>query len=325
MSYDIVLSHLEKKIMNKGNQKILDTVEKTYLKIDLPNIRVGDTVTLGGEIREGEKTRVQAYEGVVIRQRNSGLSQAITMGPVVMQGIGIERYCPIQNIEIKCSSKVCRSKLYHSSGLFGRALRLRQRFRIFLTKDIVLSHLEKKIMNKGNQKILDTVEKTYLKIDLPNIRVGDAVSLGVETREGFRIFLTKNMSYGIILSDLEKKIMNKGNQKILDTVEKPYLNIDLPNIRVGDTVRLGVEIREGEKTRVQAYEGVVISQRNSGLSQTITVRRVMQGIGIERCFPIHSTKIKNIEIKRSSKVRRSKLYYLRGLSGKATRLKQRFT
>ena len=250
--------------MNKDNQKILDTVEKTYLKIDLPNIRVGDTVTLGGEIREGEKTRVQAYEGVVIRQRNIGLSQAITMGPVIMQGIGVERYCPIQNIEIKCSSKVCRSKLYHSSGLFGKALRLRQRFRIFLTKDIVLSHLE-------------------------------------------------------------KKIMNKGNQKILDTVEKPYLNIDLPNIRVGDTVRLGVEIREGEKTRVQAYEGVVISQRNSGLSQTITVRRVMQGIGIERCFPIHSTKIKNIEIKRSSKVRRSKLYYLRGLSGKATRLRQRFT
>ena len=70
-------------------------------------------------------------------------------------------------------------------------------------------------MNKDNQKILDTVEKTYLKIDLPNIRVEDAVSLGVETREGFRIFLTKNMSYGIILSDLEKKIMNKGNQKIV--------------------------------------------------------------------------------------------------------------
>jgi len=143
--------------MNKDNQKILDTVEKTYLKIDLPNIRVGDTVRLGGEIREGEKTRVQAYEGVVISQRNSGLSQTITVGPV-MQGIGIERYSPIQNIEIKRSSKVCRSKLYYSSGLFGRALRLRQRFRIFLTKsisyDIVLSHLEKKIMNKGNQKIL---------------------------------------------------------------------------------------------------------------------------------------------------------------------------
>ena len=114
--------------------------------------------------------------------------------------------------------------------------------------------------------------------------------------------------------------MNKDNQKILDTVEKTYLKIDLPNIRVGDTVRLGGEIREGEKTRVQAYEGVVISQRNSGLSQTITVGPVMQGIGIERYSPIQ-----NIEIKRSSKVRRSKLYYLRGLSGKATRLRQRFT
>jgi large subunit ribosomal protein L19 len=115
-----------------------------------------------------------------------------------------------------------------------------------------------------------------------------------------------------------------NNTALLNKVESEYLKSDLPNVRVGDTVRLGVEIKEGAKTRTQAYEGVVISQKNSGLNKTITVRRVMQGIGVERCFLIHSPKIQSIEIKRSSKVRRSKLYYLRELSGKATRLKQRF-
>ena len=120
----------------------------------------------------------------------------------------------------------------------------------------------------------------------------------------------------------EKNKIN--NTVLLNKVESEYLKEDLPNVRVGDTVRLGVEIREGKKTRIQAFEGVVISQKNSGINKTITVRRVMQGIGVERCFLLHSPKIKTIEIKRSSKVRRSKLYYLRELSGKATRLKQRF-
>ena len=120
----------------------------------------------------------------------------------------------------------------------------------------------------------------------------------------------------------EKNKIN--NTALLNKVESEYLKENLPNVRVGDTVRLGVEIREGKKTRTQAYEGVVISMKNSGIKKTITVRRVMQGIGVERCFLLHSPKIKDIEIKRSSKVRRSKLYYLRELSGKATRLKQRF-
>ena len=120
----------------------------------------------------------------------------------------------------------------------------------------------------------------------------------------------------------EKNKIN--NTALLNKVESEYLKEDIPNVSVGDTVRLGVEIREGKKTRIQAYEGVVISQKNSGINKTITVRRVMQGIGVERCFLLHSPKIQTIEIKRSSKVRRSKLYYLRELSGKATRLKQRF-
>ena len=114
------------------------------------------------------------------------------------------------------------------------------------------------------------------------------------------------------------------NTELLNTVESKYLKVDIPNIRIGDTLKLGIEIKEGEKTRIQAYEGVVISKKGAGINLTVTVRRIMQGIGIESCFLIHSPKVKSIEIKRSSKVRRAKLYYLRNLSGKATRLKQRF-
>ena len=114
------------------------------------------------------------------------------------------------------------------------------------------------------------------------------------------------------------------NTELLNSIEASYLKVDLPNIRIGDTLKLGIEIKEGEKTRVQAYEGVVISKKGTGINTTVTVRRIMQGIGIERCFLIHSPKVQSIEIKRSSKVRRAKLYYLRNLSGKATRLKQRF-
>merc|ERR1711865_12493 len=123
---------------------------------------------------------------------------------------------------------------------------------------------------------------------------------------------------------ITNEITKINNTALLNKVESEYIKEDLPNVRVGDTVRLGGENREGKKNRTQAYEGVIISQKNSGINKTITVRRVMQGIGVERCFLLHSPKIKTIEIKRSSKVRRSKLYYLRELSGKATRLKQRF-
>jgi len=121
-----------------------------------------------------------------------------------------------------------------------------------------------------------------------------------------------------------KENLKINKHAILKKVESEYLKLDIPNVRIGDTVRLGVQIKEGQKTRTQAYEGVIISKKNTGLSKTITVRRVMQGIGIERCFLLNSPKISSIEIKRSSKVRRSKLYYLRQLSGKATRLKERF-
>ena len=99
---------------------------------------------------------------------------------------------------------------------------------------------------------------------------------------------------------------------------------ELPKFGAGDTITVHYKIIEGNKERVQFYEGTIIAKKNSSINTTITVRKVLQGIGIERIFLIHSPKIASIEIIRHAKVRRSKLYYLRNLRGKASRLKQRF-
>ena len=99
---------------------------------------------------------------------------------------------------------------------------------------------------------------------------------------------------------------------------------DLPEIYVGDTVRVGVRITEGNKERIQPYEGVVIAKRHGGLNETITVRRIFQGVGVERVFLIHSPQVASIKVERRGKVRRAKLFYLRDRVGKATRVKQRF-
>ena len=116
--------------------------------------------------------------------------------------------------------------------------------------------------------------------------------------------------------------MSIKKQELLFKLESNYLKSNIPNFFIGDTVKLGLKIQEGEKTRIQNYEGVIISKKNIGLNKIITVRRIFQSVGIERCFLIHSPKIQSVEIIRSSKVRPSKLYYLRNLYGKATRLKQ---
>lgn len=113
-------------------------------------------------------------------------------------------------------------------------------------------------------------------------------------------------------------------QEVIRSIEQEQLKTDLPTIHVGDTVRVGVRIREGGKERVQPYEGTVIAKRHGGLNETITVRRVFQGVGVERVFLIHSPRVESIKILRRGKVRRAKLYYLRERVGKATRIKQRF-
>jgi large subunit ribosomal protein L19 len=115
-----------------------------------------------------------------------------------------------------------------------------------------------------------------------------------------------------------------NTQKTISDLENTFLKKDLPLIRIGDNVKIGVKIVEGDKERVQFYEGTIIAKKNSSINTTITVRKILQGIGIERIFLIHSPKVDSITVLRSSKVRRSKLYYLRGLKGKASRLKQSF-
>jgi large subunit ribosomal protein L19 len=114
------------------------------------------------------------------------------------------------------------------------------------------------------------------------------------------------------------------NPNVIRDFEQTYLNINVPDIRVGDTVKLGVSITEGSKERIQFAEGVVIAKRNGGISTTITLRRVMQGVGVERIYLLNSPKLKSIEVLRQSAVRRAKLYYLRNRVGKATRLQQSF-
>jgi len=116
-----------------------------------------------------------------------------------------------------------------------------------------------------------------------------------------------------------------NNKAIIDQFQKQYLKTNLPIIKIGDSIKVGVKIIEGNKERVQFYEGTVISKKGESLNTMITVRKILQGIGIERIFLIHSPKIDSIIVLKSAKVRRSKLYYLRNLKGKASRLKQKFT
>ena len=115
-----------------------------------------------------------------------------------------------------------------------------------------------------------------------------------------------------------------SSSNLIEEFEKEQVKKELPEIYVGDTVKVGVRITEGNKERVQPYEGVVISKRHGGLNQTITVRRIFQGIGVERVFMLHSPQVASPKVERRGKVRRAKLFYLRDRVGKATRVKQRF-
>ena len=126
-----------------------------------------------------------------------------------------------------------------------------------------------------------------------------------------------------------KELISKTNpifssSSLIKDFEREQLKKQLPEIYVGDTVKVGVKITEGNKERVQPYEGVVIAKRHGGLNQTITVRRIFQGIGVERVFMLHSPQVASLKVERRGKVRRAKLFYLRDRVGKATRVKQRF-
>ena len=114
-----------------------------------------------------------------------------------------------------------------------------------------------------------------------------------------------------MISPYLSKVLNKNKRT------------DLPEFRIGDTIKVHVKIKEGEKERLQIFEGVVIARKNSGLGETITVRKISFGQGVERIFPLNAPVIDHIDVVRTGKVRRSKLYYLRALRGKAARLKER--
>jgi large subunit ribosomal protein L19 len=105
--------------------------------------------------------------------------------------------------------------------------------------------------------------------------------------------------------------------------EKTWLRADLPAFRAGDTLRVNVRVVEGEKERLQAFEGVCIARRGGGVSATFTVRKVSNGVGVERIFPLHSPMVSDITVVRRGRVRRAKLYYLRHLAGKSTRIREK--
>ena len=110
--------------------------------------------------------------------------------------------------------------------------------------------------------------------------------------------------------------------EIIRSIEAAQLRKDIPAIAVGDTVRVQVKVVEGNRERLQAFEGVVIAKRNGGVRETFTVRRVSYGIGVERTFPVHSPRVDSVTVIRHGKVRRAKLYYLRSLQGKAAKIKE---
>ena len=107
---------------------------------------------------------------------------------------------------------------------------------------------------------------------------------------------------------------------IIESIEKEYMKKEVPQFNVGDTIRVFVKVVEGNRERLQAFEGIAIARKHGGVNETFTVRRVSFGIGIERTFPIHSPRIDRIEVVKKGRVRRAKLYYLRNLSGKAAKI-----
>ena len=141
--------------------------------------------------------------------------------------------------------------------------------------------------------------------------------------------INADASVDVTVEQKEKNTVSETTQtlsasNLIKEFENEQLKKELPEIYVGDTVKVGVKITEGNKERVQPYEGVVIAKRHGGINQTITVRRIFQGIGVERVFMLHSPQVASLKVERRGKVRRAKLFYLRDRVGKATRVKQRF-
>lgn len=125
-------------------------------------------------------------------------------------------------------------------------------------------------------------------------------------------------AYGTIFRKV--KLMNI---KIIDQIDKEQMRFDMPDFRVGDTVKVHIRIIEGNKERVQVFEGVVIRRKSGGMAASYTVRKVTHGVGVEKTFPLHSPRVEKVDVVTRGKVRRAKLYYLRSLRGKAARIKEK--
>jgi large subunit ribosomal protein L19 len=122
-------------------------------------------------------------------------------------------------------------------------------------------------------------------------------------------------------NDLNDNLLEEKKMNLMELVEREQLRTDLPDFRVGDTIRVHVKIVEGEKERIQPFEGVVIRKKRGGIRSSFTVRKISYGIGVERVFPTHSPRVDRIDVISRGKVRRAKLFYLRGLKGKAARIR----
>lgn len=110
---------------------------------------------------------------------------------------------------------------------------------------------------------------------------------------------------------------------LIREVTQEYLRSDIPDFQAGDNLKVHVRLKEGEKERIQVFEGLVIARKHGGVSETFTVRKISSGVGVERTFPLHSPSIAKVEVTRRGRVRRAKLYYIRGLRGKAARIRER--
>lgn len=122
-------------------------------------------------------------------------------------------------------------------------------------------------------------------------------------------------------------LLNDGQEEkkmnLIESINAAQLRTDIPDFRPGDTVRVHAKVVEGTRERIQIFEGVVIARKNSGINETYTVRKISNGVGVERIFPVHTPRVEQIEVIRHGKVRRAKLYYLRALTGKKARIAER--
>ncbi len=125
------------------------------------------------------------------------------------------------------------------------------------------------------------------------------------------------------MSMYEYLLEGEKNMNLIESITQDQLRNDIPDFRPGDTVRVHARVVEGERERIQLFEGVVIKRRGTGISETYTVRKISNGVGVERTFPIHTPRVAKLEVVRFGKVRRAKLYYLRELHGKAARIPER--